>query len=160
MKIPFLNLYLYKYPRCVLTADIVLFNRKEEVLLIRRANNHFKGKLALPGGHVEENESTLEAVQRECVEETGLIVSSPRFVALYETPGRDPRGDYKSALFWAEHSDTSIMPYFHLNKNEVQEMKWLPWHHAVEMNLAADHACMIVDAYYDREKTLFYGDWK
>ena len=47
------NQYCYKYPRPALTTDQVIFGFGEgelRVLLIRRGNEPFKGKWALPGG--------------------------------------------------------------------------------------------------------------
>ena len=50
------NQYCYKYPRPALTTDQVIFGFGEgelRVLLIRRGNEPFKGKWALPGGFMD-----------------------------------------------------------------------------------------------------------
>jgi len=44
------------------------------VLLIRRANNPFRGLWTLPAGFVDAEEDPARAAERECLEETGLRV--------------------------------------------------------------------------------------
>jgi ADP-ribose pyrophosphatase YjhB (NUDIX family) len=49
------------------------------VLLVRRAINPGLGKLALPGGYVNDRESWEEALSREVQEETGLLLPPTAF---------------------------------------------------------------------------------
>jgi 8-oxo-dGTP diphosphatase len=77
-------------------VDIVLFTIREDelcVLAVRRGGAPYRGRWALPGGFVEENEGLLEAAQRELAEETGLDGSSVHLeqLATYGAPRRDPR---------------------------------------------------------------------
>lgn len=62
------------------------------VLLIQRKSDPFKGRWALPGGFVDENESLERAAKRELAEETGLSGAKIEQVATFGDPGRDPRG--------------------------------------------------------------------
>jgi 8-oxo-dGTP diphosphatase len=92
----------YDYPRPAYTADTVVFCL-DEVLLIERGKDPFKGKLALPGGFVNQGETSYQAAARELEEETGLrLIVSPSFlVGLFDNPGRDPRGWVISAAYRA-----------------------------------------------------------
>jgi len=65
--------------------------RDNKILLIKRGRDPFKGFWALPGGYVDWNESTEEAVTREVMEETGLKVSSCELIGVYSSPGRHPK---------------------------------------------------------------------
>lgn len=70
------------------------------VLLVKRGKPPFKGKLALPGGFMEWNESCEEAARRELEEETGLKNIKFKPVGVFSKPGRDPRGTIISVAFW------------------------------------------------------------
>jgi len=81
-----------------LTVDaIVLYDGK--LVLVRRGNEPFKGRLALPGGFVEKEETVEQAVVRETKEETGLDTEIVRLIGVYSEPGRDPRGPTVSVCY-------------------------------------------------------------
>lgn len=52
----------------------VLVLRSEEVLLVRRTLDPFRGAWSIPAGFVNAFEDPSEAARRECLEETGLTV--------------------------------------------------------------------------------------
>lgn len=85
-----------------LTADVVLFGWREGnlyVATILRAHDPYEGCWALPGGHVDVDEETLDAAHRELTEETGVSVDTLELVGVYSAPGRDPRGRYATFAY-------------------------------------------------------------
>ncbi len=79
-----------------ITADLVVLTVREQrlqVLLVTRATDPFKGKLALPGGFMRAGESLEDAAWRELQEETGIDASLLPFEQLHTYSGirRDPR---------------------------------------------------------------------
>ncbi len=56
-------------------AAAVLVEKDEHVLLVRRANDPERGKWTLPAGFVDAGEDPARAAERECLEETGLLVA-------------------------------------------------------------------------------------
>lgn len=55
-------------------AAAVLVEENGRVLLVRRANEPFRGLWTLPAGFVNGGEDPAKAAERECLEETGLNV--------------------------------------------------------------------------------------
>ena len=86
----------YKSPR--LTTDGAIL-KDGEILLIKRKNEPFKGKWALPGGFVEYGEKVEDAVIREINEETGLVTKIKEIIGIYSDPNRDPRGHTVTIVF-------------------------------------------------------------
>lgn len=93
------------YRSFAVTVDVAAFSKRDDLLYIatiRRGNEPFKGRLALPGGFVEIDEDLPEAAVRELYEETGLAVSpeSLHQVAAYGQPDRDPRMRVVTVVYW------------------------------------------------------------
>ncbi len=61
--------------------------RDDEVLLVERGNEPWKGWWSLPGGVVETGETLRDAVKREVREETGLEVEPIDSVEIFESIG-------------------------------------------------------------------------
>ena len=64
-------------------ANAIIFDDDGGILLEKRSDNGWWG---LPGGHVEIGESAQDAVVREVLEETGLVVEIMRLVGVYSHP--------------------------------------------------------------------------
>src|SRR5215207_10021510 len=86
------------------TVDLVVLTIKHDelvVLLVKRGSEPYKGRLALPGGCVEEVESFEQAARRELREETGVALQAVyrEQLAAYGDPRRDPRGRVVSVAY-------------------------------------------------------------
>lgn len=66
----------------------VIYNRQGDILVVRRARHPEKGKLTLPGGFVDHDESIEEGCLREVREETGAEGRIKRF--LFSIPNHYP----------------------------------------------------------------------
>ena len=66
--------------------------RGNKALIIKRGHEPRKGEWSLPGGIVELGESLVDAVKREVLEETGLIVEAGPIVETFDRVHRDPDG--------------------------------------------------------------------
>ena len=86
----------YKIPS--ITTDGIILKDKQ-ILLIKRKNEPFKGKWALPGGFVEYGEKTEDAVIREVSEETGVKTKIRTLAGVYSDPNRDPRGHIITIIY-------------------------------------------------------------
>jgi len=109
-----------------------------EALLVQRANEPFKGRWALPGGFVEEDEDLPEAALRELREETHLCPAVIGQVGAWGTPGRDPRGRVVSAVYVAVASPAES------DVRGGDDAARAAWHDVAELPpLAFDHADII-----------------
>ncbi len=62
----------------------IVFNKHDEVLLIKRNQAPASGFWSIPGGKLEPDEFLAEACQREILEETGVTVAVVNVVAVVE----------------------------------------------------------------------------
>ena len=65
----------------------VIKDRDGRLLLIKRGHEPGAGLWSLPGGRIEPGESHEQAVAREVLEETGLVVACGRLLGTAELPG-------------------------------------------------------------------------
>lgn len=125
------------------TVDAVIFRKiinGHELLLIKRKNDPFKGKWALPGGFVDENEDLADAAKRELQEETGLILDNLQQLGAFGKPGRDPRSHTVSVVYtgFADENTEAVAA------DDADEAKWFSITALPE--LAFDHADIINSA--------------
>ncbi|MFT3800521.1 MAG: NUDIX hydrolase N-terminal domain-containing protein [Burkholderiaceae bacterium] len=69
------------YPTPKIDVRALIVDERHDVLLVREASD---GAWTLPGGWCDIGESPREAVERECLEETGLTVRAVRLLALWD----------------------------------------------------------------------------
>jgi 8-oxo-dGTP diphosphatase len=122
------------------TVDAVIFrkaNNENEILFIQRKNEPFKGKWALPGGFVEENEDLQDAARRELEEETGLVVAKLEQLGAFGKPYRDPRHHTVSIAYMGFTSDNAEA----IGADDATEAKWFSVKNLPE--LAFDHADIV-----------------
>jgi len=87
------------------TVDLVVFTIRDDqlcALAIRRGIPPYRGRWALPGGFVQEDEGLLDAARRELIEETGLeLPVHLEQLATFGEPKRDPRMRVVSVAYLA-----------------------------------------------------------
>jgi 8-oxo-dGTP diphosphatase len=127
----------------LLTVDVVALAGAAggpRALLVQRGHPPFAGSWALPGGFVEKGERVQEAARRELCEETGLRLSDLELLGVYDTPGRDPRGQTVSIVYIARLEDEQPV----LGGDDASDARWFPIHSLPD--LAFDHDLILADA--------------
>jgi 8-oxo-dGTP diphosphatase len=135
-----------------LAVDLAILTVREDalqVLVITRANDPFRGRPALPGGFLRDDEDIPDAAVRELAEETGLDGTRLHLEQLraYGAPDRDPRGRVVSVAFLA------IMPDLPLPTagSDASSAAWAPVDE-VRGTLSFDHD-QILDEAVERART-------
>ena len=95
-----------RFPAFAVTVDLVVLTVRDSrlsALLIRRGEEPYAGRTALPGGFVRPAESLGQAARRELAEETGLADLPVHLeqLATYGTVDRDPRMRVVSVAYLA-----------------------------------------------------------
>ncbi len=108
---------------------LCLIQREDKYLMQNRIKNDWKG-FALPGGHVERNESIIDAVIREMKEETGLDIQNPRLCGIKQFPIEN--GRYIVFLF---HTDEFLGE---VTSSEEGEMVWVKKSELSKVNTVED----------------------
>jgi 8-oxo-dGTP diphosphatase len=101
-------------------AAAVLIEQDGRVLLVRRANEPFRGLWTLPAGFINGGEDPAEAAARECLEETGLSVRVTRVLDIIA--GKEhPRGADFIIVYQASILGGELRP-----DDDVDAVEWFP----------------------------------
>ncbi len=128
-----------EYRNPVPTVDIIL-QRDSRILMIRRKRDPFRGRLALPGGFVNEGETVEDAVIRETREETSLEVEPVEILGVYSDPKRDPRKHVMSVVF-VGIIDSGIDNA----GDDAEKIEWLDEEKIEPIEVAFDHMRILDD---------------
>lgn len=121
----------------LLTVDaVILLNKKEDVILIRRKNPPFQGKLALPGGFVDVGETVENACIREAREETNVKIKIIKLIGVFSDPKRDPRGHTVTIAFLCEPSTSDEKPKA---LDDAASLEIMPISKLSSLTMAFDH---------------------
>ncbi len=97
---------------------LCLLENGSRILLQNRQKKDWRG-YALPGGHVEQGESFVDAIIREMKEETGLTILDPRLAGVKQFPIEN--GRYVVLLFKATKWTGTVV------SSEEGQMEWIDY---------------------------------
>ena len=132
------------------TVDLIIENDKEEILLIKRKNEPFKGYWALPGGFLEYGKETLEQAGKRELEEETCLKTETKYLELlgaYSSPDRDPRGHVISHIY-------VVIKYLGEAKanDDAKDLNWFSKNNLPK--LAFDHNKILEDYFNWKERRL------
>ena len=135
------------YPPTFTTVDAVVV-QSGYILLVKRKAHPGKGKWALPGGFLNQNETLLEGCLRELKEETKIKI--PRNVLLgslkaqktFDDVHRDPRGRFLTTAFLFNLEPQIDLPQVKA-ASDAADVKWVPLAELEPNDLFIDHYFII-----------------
>lgn len=108
--------------------------------MVRRSKDPFKGQLALPGGFVNEGETTEDAMKREVIEETSLEVEPIEILGVYSDPKRDPRKHIMTIVFVG-----IIVGGLDRAGDDAESIEWVELATIQKQQIAFDHLTILRD---------------
>ena len=117
-------------------AHGLVSNDSSYLFLRRRDGRYLGGQWDIPGGTVEEGESSEDAAVRECLEETGLSARCGDLLTHYtnaDTEGRDLSFHTMTYRLILEGDD--LDPRVKLSEEEHDDAKWLLLEEVFELPL-------------------------
>jgi 8-oxo-dGTP diphosphatase len=112
-----------KLPR--VGVGVLIFNEHNQVLLGKRIDGHGSGCWAPAGGHLEFGESLEQCAMREVLEETGLKITEPQFLALMNDVFVQEEKHYVSIFMRADYPKEQEVQNTEPHKTET--WKWFGW---------------------------------
>lgn len=94
---------LREYPSRPIVGIGALITDGSRIVLVRRGREPGKGQWSIPGGLVEVGETLEQAVIREVIEETGLLVEPQGLVELLDRIFRDKQGRVRHHYVLADY---------------------------------------------------------
>lgn len=122
---------LPKYPINVVTADACVI-QGGHVLLVGRGQLPGMGLMALPGGHLDPNETLLEASMRELKEETDIEMAPAQLKGsiadekLFDFPGRSHKARVITMCYMYKLRDDLPLAKVKPQCKEVLWVRWVP----------------------------------
>jgi bifunctional NMN adenylyltransferase/nudix hydrolase len=133
----------FGYPIPINTADAVVV-QSGHVLMVRRGVQPGRGTLALPGGHLNRDETAEQAAIRELREETrldmppGLLANRIRARQVFDHPDRSERGWVRTEAFLFTLEDRNPMERVK-GSDDAAKALWVPLDQITPDEIFEDH---------------------
>ena len=134
---------------------LCLIHKEDKYLLQDRIKKDWRG-YTLPGGHIEPDESIVDAVIREMKEETGLTIRNPKLCGVKQFPIED--GRYIVFLFSADEFEGELV------SSDEGKMHWVDKEELDKVNTVNDFRELLEVMLDDKLTEFLYviedGEWK
>ena len=134
---------------------LCLIHKEDKYLLQDRIKKDWRG-YTLPGGHIEPEESIVDAVIREMKEETGLTIRNPKLCGVKQFPIEG--GRYLVFLFSAEEFEGELV------SSDEGKMHWVGKEELDKVNIVNDFRelleVMLDDKLTEFQYVIEDGEWK
>jgi ADP-ribose pyrophosphatase YjhB (NUDIX family) len=95
-------------------VGLFVINEKKQILFLTRAFDPGKGKLGIPGGFINPNESLVDAIIRKTKEEIGLVINNPKYFDSFY-------GDY--LYKGINYKTVDVFFTYRISESEIKDIK-------------------------------------
>src|SRR5664279_6366963 len=132
-----------EYPDNPLVGVGAVIVEDNRVLLIRRGQPPLLGEWSLPGGVLECGETLREAVIREALEETGLVVEAGEMLGVYERVIRGDDGRVRYHYVLIDFSCRAVGGGLKAG-SDAADVRWFTRDELPALNLAYDASDVVL----------------
>jgi ADP-ribose pyrophosphatase YjhB (NUDIX family) len=111
-----------------------------KILLVKRGHEPFRGTWTLPGGHIDEGETDVDAVVREVKEETSLDFE-PTYFGSYEECFKELKWFAHVSVFYGDFKGK--IDKKKLDKEEIKDIKWFDLTELDDLKMGFEHRKII-----------------
>ena len=147
-----------KCEKAIVTALCMIY-QDSRILLQNRVKEDWRG-ITFPGGHIEKEESFVQGIKREMLEETGLIIHNPRICGIKQFQTENDER-YIVLLFKTDEFEGEVI------SSHEGEMLWIERENLLSYDIVKDFMDLlsvfdnenINEMMYERHKTDNDYDW-
>jgi 8-oxo-dGTP diphosphatase len=118
----------------IVGVGAVIWNEKNEIVLIRRGQEPRRGQWSIPGGRLEWGEPVKDAILREVREETGLVVEIAGFIDVVDSVTRDEAGTVSHHYVLIDFSARYLSGDISAG-SDAADARWVPYTALAEYSL-------------------------
>ncbi len=119
----------------VTPAVYIILKKEDKVLLLRRANTGYRdGYYTTPAGHIDADESAVDAAIREAKEEVDILLSKDQLQFAHVIYRKDPTDAFVFSDYFFVATDWKGEPK-NMEPNKCDELKWYGLNAMPEMTI-------------------------
>lgn len=124
-----------EYPEHPMVGVGALIVHGDRIVLVRRGSEPMKGQWSIPGGVLESGETLVAAVEREVLEETGLVVEVGELAGVVDRIVPDAAGKTQFHYVLVDYLCKAVGGNM-LAGSDVDDVRWVALHELESYHIA------------------------
>ena len=124
-----------EYPEHPMVGVGALIVHGDRIVLVRRGSEPLKGQWSIPGGVLESGETLVAAVEREVLEETGLMVEVGQLAGVVDRIVPDAAGKTQFHYVLVDYLCKAVGGHM-LAGSDVDDVRWVALHELESYHIA------------------------
>ncbi|MFB6100020.1 MAG: NUDIX hydrolase [Candidatus Nanohalobium sp.] len=128
-------------------AAAIVENEDGEILMVQESKDHIHEKWDLPGGGWEDEESVIDCVKREVLEETGYRIDVTGFLGVYKGESMEDSTEVIVFMFTGKPAEQKTEEL----EEDILQKKWFTPEEIPELDLRKDNRREMIERYQKEE---------